>query len=126
MKRLSKHISKNRLACIADSLYISKIRYGLQLFGKVRLGNEDQKNSLLTSLQNTQNKYARLMDSKMPSAIIFNDLNQLSTKQINAQIKSTEVWKSFDIANYPLQWEKQNANSNVIMNILAKKLRATF
>ena len=47
LRRLARAISKDRLRKIADSLYTSKIQYGLQLFGKVRLSENDSTESLL-------------------------------------------------------------------------------
>ena len=41
IKRLSNFISKDRLKRVADSLYMSKIRYGVQLYGNVRMNEED-------------------------------------------------------------------------------------
>ena len=56
IRRLSRVISQDRMRRISDSLYTSKIRYGVQLFGKVRLNEQDPTESLLESLQTTQNK----------------------------------------------------------------------
>ena len=87
---------------INDSLYTSKIRYGLQLFGKVRLNELDPIETLLESLQITQNKFARfvhgsnLMD-RINTKLIFKETNLLSVNQLNAQIKLTEVWKSQNV-----------------------------
>ena len=47
IRRLSNYIGKKRLVKVADSLYTSKIRYGIQLMGKVRTKPEDPINSLL-------------------------------------------------------------------------------
>ena len=113
LRRLARVISKDRLRRISDSLYTSKIRYGVQLFGKVRLNEQDQTDSLLDSLQITQNKFARflhgssLMDH-ISTRDIFNATKLLSVNQINAQIKITEVWKSQNITNYPTIWTKRN------------------
>ena len=41
VKRLSNIISKNRVKRIYDSLYTSKLRYGLQLFGRVRCTEDE-------------------------------------------------------------------------------------
>ena len=41
IKRLSNYISKDRLKKISESLYMSKLRYGVQLYGNVRTKNED-------------------------------------------------------------------------------------
>ena len=57
-QRLSRIISQDRMKRIADSLYTSKIKYGIQLFGKVRLSESEPTESLLESLQITQNKFA--------------------------------------------------------------------
>ena len=61
LRRLQMVISKDRLRRIGDSLYTSKIRYGVQLYGKVRLNENDPTDTLLDSLQIAQNKYARFI-----------------------------------------------------------------
>ena len=113
IRRLSRVISQDRMRRISDSLYTSKIRYGVQLFGKVRLNEQDPTESLLKSLQTTQNKFARfvhrssLMDH-INNKLIFKETGLLSVNQINAQIKLTEVWKSINVNSYPIQWSKRN------------------
>ena len=75
LKRLGKVICKQRLRRVADSLYTSEIRYGVQLFGKVRLHDDDPKNALLNSLQTTQNKFARFLNgSKLGDKINNNSI----------------------------------------------------
>ena len=49
---------------VADSLYTSKIRYGIQLMGKVRTSVVDPINSLLKKVQVAQNKFARFTGSR--------------------------------------------------------------
>ena len=61
LRRLARSISNDRMKRIADSLYTSKVRYGVQLYGKVRLGDLDPTDTLLDSLQTTQNKFARVI-----------------------------------------------------------------
>ena len=99
IKRLNNYISKDRLKKIADSLYQSKIRYGIQLFGNVRLKNEEPSQKLLSSIQTAQNKLARFLTGKslldkIPTSEIFKELMIPSVNQINAQIKLLQVWKS--------------------------------
>ena len=109
VRRLSRAISKDRLIRIADSLYTSVIRYGVQLYGRVRITNLDPTDSIIDSLQVAQNKFARfvhgstLMD-RINTNIIFKETNLLSVNQINAQIKLLEVWKSKNLDSYPIQW----------------------
>ena len=86
---------------VADSLYTSKIRYGIQLMGNVRTNAEDPKKSLLKKVQVSQNKFARFMGGKsllekIPTEKILGDLKLLSVNQLNAQCKLQEVWKSLN------------------------------
>ena len=112
LRRLSRAISKDILQKISDSLFTSKIRYGIQLFGKVRINENDPNEALLESLQITQNKFARflhgstLMD-RINTKTIYEETNLLSVNQINAQIKLSEVWKSMNNTKYPTQWTKR-------------------
>ena len=98
---------------ISDSFYTSKIWYGVQLFGKVRLSENDPTEFMLESLQITQNKFARfvhgstLMDS-INTKTVFNEAKLHSVNQINAQIKLLEVWKSMNIPAYPIEWSKRS------------------
>ena len=101
IKRMSNFISEDRLRKIADSLYMSKIRYGVQLFGYVRMKNDDVEQKLLGSIQVAQNKLARFLNGnslldKIPSAQIYGELKMQSINQINAQIKLTDIWKSLN------------------------------
>ena len=41
LRRLKNFINLESLKKVANSIFVSKIRYGLQLLGKVRLTNED-------------------------------------------------------------------------------------
>ena len=80
-------------------LYTLKIKYGIQLFGKVRLNESDSTDTLLETLQLTQHKFARFMHEstladRINTKAIFNETNILSVNQLNAQAKLMEVWKS--------------------------------
>ena len=110
IKRISAAISRDRLNRIVDSLYTSKLRYGLQLLGKVRTKEEDSSNGLLAKLQVTQNKLARFLNGtnlldKVCNKEIYQKNEILSVNQLNCQIELKEVWKSMNDENYPLQWD---------------------
>ena len=47
-------VGKERIKRIADSLYISKIKYGLQLMEKVRTSDDNSKQGLITAMQLAQ------------------------------------------------------------------------
>ena len=74
---------------IYDSLYTSKLRYGLQLFGRVRINDDDTKDGVLKVLQITQNKAARFLNGNklqdhVPTKKTFEELDILSVNQLSA------------------------------------------
>ena len=110
IKRISAAISRDRLNRIVDSLFTSKLRYSLQLLGKVRTKAEDSTNGLLAKLQVTQNRMARFLNGtnlldKVSNIDIFKNNHILSVNQLNCQIKLTEVWKAMNDMNYPIKWD---------------------
>ena len=52
---------------------------------------------------------SRIKD-KISTKSIMANLNMLSVNQVNAQVKLTEIWKSINIENYPIQSQKVNYN----------------
>ena len=62
IKRLQKALSKVRLKKITDSFFTSKIRYGLQLYGNVRLKENDPKKVFISAIKLIQNKMARFLN----------------------------------------------------------------
>ena len=76
---------------MANSIYTSKIRYGLQLCGKVRSQPEDTTVKLMKELQKTQIKMLRFLNKtkisdKIKTELILDKFNMLSVNQLNAQI----------------------------------------
>ena len=72
---------------IADSIFNSKVKYGLQLCGKVRTSELHQKQGYLMEIQKIQNKLFRLLNNstikdKIPTKNIANDLNMLSVMKV--------------------------------------------
>ena len=109
-KKKKKYVNRTALKTIADSLFNSKIRYGLQLLGKVRLSEEDETQSWLKNVQLMQNKLTRFLNGsfvkdKISTKSILNNLNMLSVNQMNAQIKLSEAWKVTNVPDYPTKWE---------------------
>ena len=81
---------------MAESLYISKLRYGAQLLGKIRWSNEDTNTADLKSIQITFNKLARLVSNikikdRIENKTMLKNLGWLSFNQMNAQIKLLEA-----------------------------------
>ena len=63
IKRLKNHLNADRLKKVADGIWTSKLRYGLQLYGKVRTSDTDPTNSTIKKLQTAQNKLARVLEN---------------------------------------------------------------
>ena len=107
VRRLSRYINRSHLKTIADSLWTSKIRYGLALFGKIRLNEEDPKCKIGRDLQIAQNKLLRTLTGnslkeKVPTKQMLDKLNMLSVNQMIAQARLLETWKALNIQGSPL------------------------
>ena len=111
LRRLSNSVNKKSLKKVADSLFTSKIRYGLQLLGKVRWNESDTVTQDLKNIQLIQNKMLRLLNGKklidkVSTKELLNNLEMLSVNQMNASIKITEAWKNAQDIDYPLKFKR--------------------
>ena len=61
IRRLRNHLRNSSLLKLVDGLFMSKIRYGLQLVGKVRLTESDPSNKDIENIQKVQNKLLRML-----------------------------------------------------------------
>ena len=100
------HLSLESVIKVVDSLFISKIRYGLQLLRKVRLYNEDPECGDIKAIQLVQNKLLRaLNNTKIKDQISTKSLLEkfgfMSVNQMNCQVKLMEVWKAINLEGYP-------------------------
>ncbi len=107
VRRIQRQLPKEKLMSIIHSLWVSKLRYGLQLCTKVQILTDDKKSATMKSLQLTQNRMLRAINnSKIKDRIsvtsMLQKFNLLSVNQLAAQIKLTEVWKSINIEGYPI------------------------
>ena len=113
IRRLMSHLSVQSIRKVVDGLFTSKIRYGPQLYGKVHLEAGDPKCEGFKSIQIAQNNMLRLLNrSKISDHVSIEStlkkFNVLSVNQLNAQIKLLEIWKSINIADYPLKVTQQS------------------
>ena len=116
-------ISQKALQKISDGLFISKLRYGLQLLGSVSWSSTDPSNQDMEAIQKCQNKFLRALNGtrvseKISTKSLLKKFNMLSVNQINAQINLSEMWKSVPIKNYPIKTDIIHRNDDV------KKTRA--
>ena len=112
IKRMKNKINVDRLRKVANSIWSSKLRYGLQLYAKVRTNLQDQLNPNIEKLQVAQNKLARVLENvnlsdKMPTKTLLANQKMLSVNQTAAQIKLSEVWKAINIKGFPIKVKKQ-------------------
>ena len=85
IKRMSNSLDKKSLVKVADSLFNSKIRYGLQLLGKVKMSTTESQNQDLQAIQLVQNKMIRFLNNKR-----INDSTQRLYFQMSTCSQSTE------------------------------------
>ena len=98
---------------VVHSLWVSKLRYGLQLWSKVRVTESDPNTESMKTIQLTQNRLQRaLKNSKVRDEIstrsMLEKFDLLSVNQLAAQIKITEVWKSVYREGYSIKLDPYN------------------
>ena len=90
---------------MVDGLFTSKLSYGLQLMGKVRISIEDPETSEFKAIQVVQNNLLRLLNRTkikdiMSIPVMLKRYNMLSANQLNASIKLLEVWKAINLKDF--------------------------
>ena len=115
--RLKNKIGLSSLKRISDSIFNSKLRYGIHLCGKVRSDDSESRQGVLDDLQKVQNKLFRLLNNtrisdKICTKHIASNLNMLSVNQINAQVKLTEMWKASNLESYPTKLLKKEISDD--------------
>jgi hypothetical protein len=107
VNRLSSFVHKERLKVVADGLWTSKLRYGLAIFGGLRMTEHDPKYKMGTELQIAQNKLLRLLtgsrlsDKKSVSSML-GQLGLSSVNQMTAEARLLETWKATHLTGAPL------------------------
>ena len=115
IRRLQSHLSKKSILKLVDGLFTSKVRYGLQLYGRVRTQQSDPVCEDFKDIQLAQNNMLRaLNNSKVKDMVstqsMLTKFNTSSVNQLNAQCKLLEIWKARNVVGYPLQIEQQSVN----------------
>ena len=126
IRRLKSHFSIKSILRMVDGIFTSKIRYGLQLLGRVRSTSSDPQCADLKEIQLIQNQLLRCLNgSKINDRIsrvsLLQKFNTLSVNQINAQIKLQQVWKALHVENYPLNLTQQSIPSSGVSTRAALK-----
>ena len=113
IRRVTRQIPSSKVMCIVHSLWVSKLRYGLQLCTKVRLTNNDSTSTAMKSLQLTQNRLLRALNNtrtkdRISIKSMLDKFGLLSVNQLAAKIKLVEVWKSTKNEDHPFKLEPYN------------------
>ena len=113
IRRLQSHLSKKAVLKVVDGLFTSKIRYGLQLYGRVRTSTTDPECAEFRAIQIIQNNLMRSLTGKkdrVSISTLATMLNMLTVNQLNASIKLLEVWKALNVNDYPLKVQRQSSD----------------
>ena len=62
IRRIANQVPKKQVIKIVQCIWMSKLRYGLNICNKVRIKQDDPTNKLINSVQVAQNKMLRMMD----------------------------------------------------------------
>ena len=128
IRRLKNHVSSKSVLKMVDGLFTSKIRYGLQLFGRVRVSGNDPECAELKGIQLVQNKLLRSLNGTkikdmISTAHLLGKFDMLSVNQLNAQIKLLEIWKSLNVDKYPLAIKLQSSDHAGVLTRADKQNR---
>ena len=123
IRRIQNQLPKDKLLCVVHSLWMSRLRYGLQLYSRSVLKEEDPRSSTLKTLQITQNRMLRAINKtkicdRISVQSMLKKFNLLSVNQLAIQIKLTEVWKSINVPSHPLRLEPFNDHSTELSQML--------
>ena len=114
IRRIARQIPREKLINVVHSLWVSKLRYGLQLCTATRITPNETKSANGKGLQLTQNRMLRAINGsknsdKISTESMLAKFKMLSVNQLSAQIKLKEVWKSMNCPNYPIKFEPYNS-----------------
>ena len=110
IRRIANQIPNNQIIKVVQSLWMSKLRYGLQLCNAVKISSEDTQSGNMKAAQIAQNKMVRMMGKvslkdHIRSKDLLKKFGLLSINQLAAQIKLVEAWKTINVENYPIKLE---------------------
>ena len=111
IRRIANQIPKDKLMRVVHSIWMSKLRYGLQLCAVIQEKEGESKNTEMKAIQVTQNRLLRMItgnsirDRKSTKELL--ETTKLpSINQLAVEIRMTEAWKSMNDPTYPIQLER--------------------
>ena len=117
IRRIANQIPSNLVIKVVQSLWMSKLRYGLQLCNSVKMSNEETQSGNMKAAQIAQNKMVRMMGkvslkNHIRSEDLLKKFGLLSVNQLAAHIKTVEAWKTINVENYPIKLENNQLHRN--------------
>jgi hypothetical protein len=118
IRRVQNQLPKEKLLCVVhNSLWMSKLRYGLQLYLKAVLNEDETRSPILKTLQLSQNRMLRginksRISDKIRTKSMLKKFDLLSVNQLAVQIKLIEVWKSINVTGHPIKLENYSQHSS--------------
>ena len=115
IRRVRNHLPKSEMQKVVQSLWMSKLRYGLQLCNQVRVKHDDPENQNMKTAQIAQNKMLRMLEGvslkeHVTSKSLLLKYKLPSVNQLAGEIKLMEAWKATHIPSYPFQMEENEPN----------------
>jgi hypothetical protein len=107
LSRLAHILPQESLIRIADGLLMSKIRYGIAVYGRVRMSQEEPVNKEQKSIQVIINDMLRIICGKkrrdqVPVSSLLQETGLLSFNQLAVQAVLSLAWKIQVMENHPL------------------------
>ena len=126
LRILSNHIPRKHLKTVADGIFMSKLRYGLALFGPVKLKEQESECGTTQKLKVAFNKVLRLicgkkLRDKEPIEKMLKETGWLSLNQLSAEGRLIELWKAINNPESPLTKLVKIKQSQVETRAAAKK-----
>ena len=117
IRRIKQQIPHKNTMRVVQSIWMSKLRYGLQLCNKVRTTSTDPINNNMHSAQVAQNKMLRMLNGSsktdhVSTKHLLEKFNLPSVNQLAAEIKIIEAWKIMNVQGYPITLDLNNPSRN--------------
>ena len=117
LRKMEQQVPKSILKDIADSIFVSILRYALGLFCPIRLKQDDPNPTSINGIKVIYNDLLRLLcsskrDNRKPRKEMLDQVGWLSINQMSCEIRLIEVWKSLHLENYCLKELFEKVTSN--------------
>ena len=123
IRRIRNQLPKEQIMKVVHSLWMSKLRYGLQLCAQTRTSEEEVRSTDMKIIQITQNRLLRMLTGttlreRKSTKEMLKTLGLPSVNQLAIEVKLTETWKSVWDPIYPVRLDgnrKEGGENNRIL-----------